>query len=161
MYLCANNINKSISDTAIKSGFSASWSICQHGCLTEVNTTFHRYNKAMKKHVGLNWDAIINLLDEQFILPIPTLSAPHNSTLLCPVVDKPSNSICSISRKLRIHCERCMFTQTIEIKGEFDFKAASQAKVSNYKKQKGQTCQKVLLRTENMMKIRMTEMTLQ
>ena len=28
-----------------KSGFSASWSICQHGCLTEVNTTFHRYNE--------------------------------------------------------------------------------------------------------------------
>ena len=45
-------------------------------------------------------------------------------------------------------------------KGDFDFKAASQAKVSNYKKKKGQKCQKVLLRTGNMMKIRMTEMTL-
>ena len=34
-----------------KSDFSASWSICQHGCLTEVNTTFHRYTiKTMKKH---------------------------------------------------------------------------------------------------------------
>ena len=33
-----------------------------------------------------------------------------------------------------------MFIQTIETKGDFDFKAASQAKVSNYKKQKGQTC---------------------
>ena len=28
-----------------KTGFSTSWSICQHGCLTEVNTTFHRYNE--------------------------------------------------------------------------------------------------------------------
>ena len=99
-------------------------------------------------HVDRNWDVIINLLDEQFILPIQTLSAPHTSTSLCPVVDKPSSSYCSISRKLRIHCERCMFTQTIETKGDFDFKAASQAKVSNYKKQKGQKCQKVLLRTD-------------
>ena len=41
-----------------------------------------------------------------------------------------------------------MFTQTIETKGDLDFKAASQAKVSNYKKQKGQKCQKVLLRTD-------------
>ena len=41
------------------------------------------------------------------------------------------------------------------------YKAASQAKVSNGKKQKGQSCQKILLRTENMMKISMTEMTLQ
>ena len=109
-------------------------------------------------HVDRNWDVIINLLDEQFILQIQTLSAPHTSTSLCPVVDKPSSSYCSISRKLRIHCKRCMFTQTIETKGDFDFKAASQAKVSNYTKQKGQ---KVLLRTGNMMKIRMTEMTLQ
>ena len=93
--------------------------------------------KTMKKHmhVDRNWDVIINLLDEQFILPIQTLSAPHTSTSLCPVVDKPSSSYCSISRKLRIHCERCMFTQTIETKGNFDFKAASQAKVSNYEKQ--------------------------
>ena len=118
--------------------------------------------KTMKKHACRSeLDVVFNLLDEQFILPIQTLSAPHTSTSLCPVVDKPSSSYCSISRKLRIHCERCMFTQTIETKGDFDFKAASQAKVSNYRKQKGQKCQKVLLRTGNMMKIRMTEMTLQ
>ena len=28
-----------------KSDFSASWSICQHGCLTEVNTTFHSISR--------------------------------------------------------------------------------------------------------------------
>ena len=90
--------------------------------------------KTMKKHACRSeLDVIISLFDEQFILPIQTLSAPHTSTSLCPVVDKPSSSYCSISRKLRIHCERCMFTQTIETKGDFDFKAASQAKVRNRK----------------------------
>ena len=45
MYLYTDDTNKSISDTAKKVASLASWSICQHGCLTEVNTTFHRYNK--------------------------------------------------------------------------------------------------------------------
>ena len=93
--------------------------------------------KTMKKHACRSeLDVIINLLDEQFILPIQTLSAPHTSTSLCPVVDKPSSSYCSISRKLRIQCERCMFTQTIETKGDFDFKAASQAKMSTIRNRK-------------------------
>ena len=65
----------------------------------------------MKKYVDQNWDAVIKLLDEQFILPIQTLSAPHTSTSLGPVVDKPSSSYCSISRKLRAHCERCLHRQ--------------------------------------------------
>ena len=45
MYQYTDDTNKSISDTAKKVASLASWSICQHGCLTEVNTTFHRYNK--------------------------------------------------------------------------------------------------------------------
>ena len=64
--------------------------------------------KTMKKHLDRNWDVMIKLLDEQSILPIQTLSAPHTSTSLCPVVDKPSSSI---SRKLRTHCEQCLHRQ--------------------------------------------------
>ena len=51
---------------------------------------------------------MIKLLDEQFILPTQILSAPHTSTSLCPVVDKPSSSI---SQKLRTHCEQCLRRQ--------------------------------------------------
>ena len=54
---------------------------------------------------------MIKLLDKQFILPIQTLSAPHTSTSLCQVLEKPSSSYCSISRKIRTHCERCLHRQ--------------------------------------------------
>ena len=36
--------------------------------------------KTMMKHLYRNWDAMIKLLGEQFILPIQTLSTPHTST---------------------------------------------------------------------------------
>ena len=101
-YLYTNDTNKSISDTAIKVASLQAGAFVNMDALQRSVQRFTDTIKTMKKNVDRNCDAIINLLDEQFILPIQTLSAPHTSTS----VDKPSSSFCSISRKLRIHCEK-------------------------------------------------------
>ena len=111
MYLYTNDANKSISETANKVASLQAGAFVNMNALQRSIQRFTDTMKTMKKHVDRNWDAMIKLLDEQFILPIQTLSAPHTSTSLCPVVDKPSSSCCSISWKLRTHCERYLHRQ--------------------------------------------------
>ena len=105
MNLYTNDTNKSMSETAKK---VASLQAGAFVNMDALQKSIQRFTDTMKKHLDWNWDAMIKLLDEQFILPTQTLSAPHMSTSLCPVVDKPSNSI---SQKLRTHCEQCLHRQ--------------------------------------------------
>ena len=94
MYLYTNDTNKSISDTAIQVASLQAGAFFNVDALQRSIQSFTSTIKTIyvKKFVDRNWDAMIKLLDKQFILPIQTLSAPHTSTSLCPVVDKPSSS---------------------------------------------------------------------
>ena len=94
MYQYTNDTNKSISDTAVKVASLQTGAFFNVDALQRSIRRFTSTIKTvyMKKFVDRNWDAMIKLLDKQFILPIQTLSAPHTSTSLCPLVDKPSSS---------------------------------------------------------------------
>ena len=98
MYLYTNDTNRSISGTAKKVASLQAGAFVNMDVLQRSIQRFTDTIKTIKKHLDRNWDAMIKLLDEQFILPTQILSAPHTFTSLCPVVDKPSSSI---SRKLR------------------------------------------------------------
>ena len=94
MYLYTNDTNKSISDTAIKVASLQAGAFFNVDALQRSIRRFICTIKTIyiKKFADRNCDAMIKLLDKQFILPIQTLSAPHTFTSLCPVVDKPSSS---------------------------------------------------------------------
>ena len=57
----------------------------------------------MKKHLETVWEDIVNLLEDDFPLPIQTPAIPS----VCPPKELPSSSTCQTSLKLRTPCKKC------------------------------------------------------
>ena len=79
--------------------------------------------KVMKKHLERVWEDIVNLLEDEFPLPVqtpatpsvcPPKELPSSSTCqtpaipsVCPPEDLPSTYTCQTSLKLRTPCKKC------------------------------------------------------
>ena len=59
--------------------------------------------KNYEEHLERVWEDIVNLLEDEFPLPIQTPAIPS----VCPPEDVPSTYTCQTSLKLRTPCKKC------------------------------------------------------
>ena len=93
MYLYTNGTNRNISGTAKKVASLQAGAFVNMNVLQRSIQRFTDTVKTMKKHLDQNWDAMTKFLDSNSSFQLKPFQHLILSTLLCPVVDKPSSSI--------------------------------------------------------------------
>ena len=116
MYMHINLTNKNITQTAKMVALLDSGNRINVNALQRSIQHFLTAMATLKKNLTRNWDAIIQLLNEQFALPMqPSIDTTHTSTVvnLSPDQAGPSNLLSPLSTKLRSGCSRCASTRSL------------------------------------------------
>ena len=116
MYMHINLTNKNITQTAKMVALLDSGNRINVNALQRSIQHFLTAMATLKKNLTRNWDAIIQLLNKQFALPMqPSIDTTHTSTVvnLSPDQAGPSNLLSPLSTKLRSGCSRCASTRSL------------------------------------------------
>lgn len=116
IYVHINLTNKNITQTAKMVAHLNSGNRIDVNALQRSIQHFLTAMTTLKKNLTHNWDAIIQILDEQFALPMqPSIDTTHTSTVvnLSPDQAGPSNLLSPLSTKLRNGCSRCASTRSL------------------------------------------------